>query len=93
MDVAARKNLRMLVMAWVSLVGFSTASVAESMTWTVTSDYKFRSQIEFYSQNRSMAWPGGGTVYTLNDYAPHKFTLACRRGEKICYGAWATGDG
>jgi hypothetical protein len=55
MDLAARKNLRVLVMAWVSLVGFSTASVAESMTWTVTGDCKFKSQIEFYSQNRSMA--------------------------------------
>jgi hypothetical protein len=90
--VAVRNALLCLVVAWIGLVGAPTAALAENMTWTMTSDYRYKVQVEFYSQNRNTAWPGGGTVYTLNDYSPHKFSLACRGGEKICYGAWATGD-
>ena len=62
------------------------------MTWTITSDYKYKAQLEFYSQSRAASWPGNGSAYTLNDNDAHKFTLACRGGEKVCYGAWATGD-
>ena len=31
-------------------------------------------------------------AYDLNDYETHSFTLNCRRGEKICFGAWVTGN-
>ena len=68
------------------------SAFADSMTWTVTSDYRYKVQIEFYSQSRDAAWPGNGRAYGLDDYGTHEFTLNCRSGEKICYGAWATGS-
>lgn len=56
------------------------------------SGYQYRVQLEFYSQSRSHEWPGGGEAWGLNDYETHNFTLRCNTGEKICYGAWVTGN-
>ncbi len=68
------------------------ASSAEEMTWTMTSEYEYKVQVEFYSQDHKTIWPGHGNAYALNDSAAHKFSISCEEGEKICYGAWATGD-
>jgi hypothetical protein len=68
-------------------------AAAETMSWTVRSNYDYRVQVEFFSQDRKAAWPGNGKAYPLNDSKAHTFTLNCQRGEKICYGAWPTGGG
>jgi hypothetical protein len=41
---------------------------------------------EFYSQDRSAAWPGRNKQYILK--SDGTYDLDCRPGEKICYGAW-----
>ena len=69
-----------------------TGSRADEMTWTLKSSYRYRVQVEFYSQSRDHVWPGGGKAWGLNDYDTHEFTLNCISGEKICYGAWVTGN-
>lgn len=74
-----------------SLVQPPEASAAE-MLWRVRSNYKYRVQISFYSQNRRVEWPGNGKVWGLNDDDVHEFNLSCRSGEKICFGAWVTGN-
>ena len=48
-------------------------AVADTMLWEVTSEYPYRVQIEFYSQDRPHAWPGDGQAYDLNDYETHTF--------------------
>jgi hypothetical protein len=58
----------------------------------VTSKYQYRVQIAFYSRERNHEWPGNGQAWDLNDYNQHTYTLNCRRGEKICFGAWVTGN-
>lgn len=63
-----------------------------SMVWQVKSNYQFRVQIAFYSRERNHEWPGNGQAWDLNDYNNHTYTLSCRRGEKICFGAWVTGN-
>jgi hypothetical protein len=65
---------------------------ATSMTWTVKSMYKYRVQIAFYSRARNHEWPGNGQAWDLNDYNDHTYTLNCRRGERVCFGAWVTGN-
>jgi hypothetical protein len=62
------------------------------MTWQVKSLYRHQVQIEFYSQDRKRAWPGGNRAYRLDDYEDHSFSLSCNTGENICYGAWVVGD-
>lgn len=53
-------------------------------------DYEHEIAIAFYSQDRNLAWPGGGQEYNINDNQTHSYALKCRTGEKICYGAWDT---
>lgn len=63
-----------------------------SMVWTVKSMYQYKVQIAFYSRERNHEWPGNGQAWDLNDYNNHSYTLNCRRGEKVCFGAWVTGN-
>lgn len=63
-----------------------------SITFKIRSNYRYKAQVAFYSEDGQRAWPGNGQAYSLNDSEIHTFNLACRPGEKICYGAWATGN-
>jgi hypothetical protein len=87
---------RTAMMAMFLTAGFivcgSAPAQADEMTWTITSKYQYKVQVAFYSRTRSHLWPANGQAWGLDDYAPHQFTLSCNAGEKICYGAWATGD-
>lgn len=80
-----------LAMVGAALVQPPKAS-AEEMLWRVKSNYKFKVQVAFYSQTRSHEWPGGGDAYNINDYKTHDYNLECEDGEKICLGAWVTGN-
>lgn len=67
-------------------------SMADNMIWPVKSLYGYQVQVEFYSENRKHEWPGGGQAYALKDSRTHRFNLNCNAGEKICLGAWVTGN-
>ncbi|AXS42377.1 hypothetical protein D1F64_02345 [Breoghania sp. L-A4] len=68
----------------------ASASVAraETLTWQIRSEHPKVVSLEFYSQGRSVSWPGDGQVYVIKDYDTHTYRLSCRPGEQICYGAW-----
>lgn len=71
----------------------NTSANAAEVTFSVQSLHPNRVQLEFYSvTNRRRAWPGNGKVYSLRDSLEHHFKLECKRGEKICYGAWVDGN-
>lgn len=65
---------------------------AETMTWKVKSNYKYKVQVAFYSQSRNHEWPGGGEAYNINDYDTHDYPIRCNDGEKVCIGGWVTGN-
>ena len=67
-------------------------ALAENVTFNIKSNHPNKVQVEFYSQNRNHAWPGGNKAYNLNDYDMHNYRLTCNAGEKICYGAWVSGN-
>jgi hypothetical protein len=58
------------------------------VTFSIECDYPHKIQLEFYSQDRSTAWPGNNMAYNIDDYERHLYTLKCRSGDNICYGAW-----
>jgi hypothetical protein len=64
----------------------------DTITFKIQSNYRYIVQLEFYSQSRKVAWPGGSKAYNIKDADVHDFTLNCRPGEKICYGAWVSGN-
>lgn len=81
-------------------VGFFAASLpvatpsakAENLTWLVKSRYPYKVSVSFYSKWRNHSWPGGTKVWVISDSSVHEYTLSCRRGEKICMGAWVRGN-
>lgn len=80
------------VLLGVLLFAWSGFAKAESFTFQVRSYHPNIVQLEFYSQNSNRAWPGGSRAYELKDYKVHEYRLNCRRGEKICFGAWVKGN-
>ena len=87
-----RKMWALLAVFVLGVLLSPVTSGAGEMTWQVKSVYRHKVQIEFYSQDRKRAWPGGNRAYRLDDYEVHSFSLSCNSGEKICYGAWVVGD-
>ncbi len=67
---------------------FSAPVGAQSLEWRFKSEHPNVVDVELYSMNRDHTWPGGNEVYTLRDYSTRNIDISCRRGEKICYGAW-----
>jgi hypothetical protein len=61
---------------------------AETLTWRFKSEHRSVVNVELYASARRHVWPGGNEVYTLRDYDRHVVKIACRAGEKVCYGAW-----
>ncbi len=77
-----------------SILAFSSATSASSAEaiFNIRNLYPNKVQISFFSQDRDHSWPGGDRSYNLHDSKFHQFKLTCDRGEKICYGAWDSGD-
>lgn len=81
-----------LIVAGIAGLAAQQDAAAQNIVFPVRSDYPYRVQISFYSETRNWEWPGGGQAYDLNDAEVHSFNLNCQSGEKICYGAWVTGN-
>ncbi|MBK8009039.1 MAG: hypothetical protein IPK23_11875 [Rhizobiales bacterium] len=73
------------------LIPIASIASAEDITFGINNDSDHDIQIEFYSQDRSHAWPGGDQAYNLSAGDENSYKLSCRSGEKICYGAWVKG--
>jgi hypothetical protein len=73
------------------LMPIVTVASAENITFSLENESDYDIQIEFYSQDRSHAWPGGDQAYNLASGDENSYKLACRGSEKICYGAWVKG--
>lgn len=70
----------------------ASAASAETLTFNFRSDYPYTVHFKLYSQDRNHVWPNANEVYVLDDYDPRRLTITCNYGEKICYGAWPSGD-
>jgi hypothetical protein len=88
--------LKSLFLALALLMGGLTISPvsasAETLTFKILSEHDNVVDVEFYSQERRISWPGDGKVYSIRDSNTHSFPLTCRSGENICYGAWVRGN-
>lgn len=76
----------------VLLTAMTAAAQAETLTFRMQSFYPYTVHFELYSQTRNHVWPGGDQVYVLDDSAQHDSRISCMSGEKICFGAWSSGD-
>ncbi|WP_377294992.1 hypothetical protein [Rhizobium sp. SG2393] len=75
------------------LAGFAGgAAGAAEVTFMMRNSHPNALEVELYSQDRNHVWPGNGEVYYLDDGETKQIPLSCDEGEKICYGAWVSGD-
>ena len=82
-----------LALGLLVVTGFSAGSAkAGNFTFLMKSRYPYKVSVAFYSKSRGHVWPGVRKGYVLADSKVHEFNLSCRYGEKICYGAWVTGN-
>lgn len=86
--LSARRIVLLGVVAGFAFLASGLGASAESFTWHFRSEHPNTISLEFYSQDRDHVWPGNNEVYVIDDDSVHHYTLECRRGEKICYGAW-----
>lgn len=70
----------------------ATSALAADITFVMKNDHPNAVEVELYSQDRNHVWPGGNEVYYLDDGETKTMPLSCKEGEKICYGAWVSGD-
>ena len=84
-------TLKTALAATLAVLSLTAPVKADTLEWTVRSDYPHVVSLEFYSQTYNRAWPGDGRVHVIDDYNVHSYVLACETGEKICYGAWVRG--
>jgi len=80
-----------LGLALATVVPAPTAQ-AQEVTFEMTNEYGQDIQVSFYSYDRNHAWPGGDQAYNLRRARDEQWKLSCRKGEKICYGAWVRGN-
>jgi hypothetical protein len=65
-----------------------TTCPSHAATFTMTNGTPFNIAIAFYSQTRpGYVWPGSGQAYQLVPNATKPFSMSCKFGEQICYGA------
>jgi hypothetical protein len=89
--------LRLPVAAWAAVACMllsilPTASLAADVTFQIRNNHPNAVEVELYSQDRDHVWPGNGQIYMLDDGETKSMALSCDEGEKICYGAWISGD-
>lgn len=80
--------------AWAAFACLSIASpaAAADVTFQMQNSHPNAVEVELYSQDRDHVWPGNGEVFILDDGETKTMSLSCEGGEKICYGAWISGD-
>ena len=84
-------RLTLGAMAFLAAALNAPVSYAESLTFYVRSEHPRVISLEFYSEDREHSWPGGNEVYVVDDRETREYVLSCRRGEKVCLGAWVRG--
>ncbi|MGV8937825.1 MAG: hypothetical protein ACOH2J_11930 [Allorhizobium sp.] len=89
-----RQTLRRGLLLAVSAGLFASLSpaLAADVTFMMRNDHPNAVEVELYSQDRNHIWPGNGEVYYLDDGETKSIHLSCTSGEKICYGAWVSGE-
>ncbi|MCW0001275.1 hypothetical protein OE766_23925 [Pararhizobium sp. YC-54] len=73
-------------------LGSVSAAAAADVTFQMKNSHPNAVEVELYSQDRDHVWPGNNQVYLLDDGETKQIPLSCDEGEKICYGAWISGD-
>lgn len=87
-----RSILTICLTTLLALTALVSVAKAATFTFNMRNSQYYAVEVELYAQNRRHVWPGAGEVYYLDDGESKQIYISCQRGEKICYGAWISGD-
>lgn len=90
--ISKLRLFRRVALACLLIAGLPSLASAADVTFQIRNNHPNAVEVELYSQDRDHVWPGGGEVYILDDGETKSMPLSCNEGEKICYGAWISGD-
>jgi hypothetical protein len=65
---------------------------APTITWRFQSNSSENVEVAFYTGDASLKWPPGNQVFIINGRSSQTMRISCQVGQKICYGAWASGN-
>ena len=83
----------LLAVLTMALISGSAQTQTSQMTFKVKSQHQYKVEFVMYSADRKgHQWPAPGKVYTLSDSQIHDFSIGCLGGERVCYGAWVSGN-
>lgn len=63
-----------------------------NLTWRFRNNTGATVHVKMYARERNIWWPGAHTNWRMDHVGPFAFTISCRHGEKVCYGAWQAGN-
>ena len=90
-----RKLAAAFVLGLVLVVGAGTAPAPAQngvATFTFTNNAAHTIFIKIYGPGRRWVWPGPNRHFVLDDRTPRDARIACRVGEKVCYGGSYTAN-
>jgi hypothetical protein len=73
------------------LAPLSAAASAAEMVWPFTNSTRYDVDVQFYAPDRNWVWPQSGRVFFVRPGRKDRFRFSCRRGERVCFGAWIRG--
>lgn len=78
-----------VALSWMPML----AQAQSSKTFRFESEHPNKLEVVVYSSDRrGHQWPVPGKVFVLDTDEVTKFKVGCLGGEKVCYGAWVSGD-
>ncbi|MGR6432349.1 hypothetical protein ACU5AY_15675 [Rhizobium sp. PAMB 3174] len=83
---------RRILTAGALLLAAAGISNAADMSFAVTNNHSDAADVAFYGEDTDTVWPGADSAYDFLKGETKTVTFTCQEGERICYGAWATGD-
>ena len=95
-EAVLRRFATAILCVFVLVIGLGTRQALAQdglVTFKFTNDAKYTIYMKMFSQSRNHVWPSGSTHYVLDDSEERTARLACRVGEKICYGGGYRTDG
>lgn len=63
-----------------------------NFTWRFRNNTGGAVHVKLYARERRNWWPTASTNWRMDGVGPYSFTISCLHSEKVCYGAWQSGN-
>jgi hypothetical protein len=90
--ISSQEALMKVGLAAVCLIASLAQAHADNLIYPVKNSSGHNIQVRFFSQTRTVWWPGENSGYNQAKKTTVNYNISCNPGEYICYGAWSMPD-